>query len=68
MSVKVYEFYPVAGGFSNQTADYHGRTVAVAATSNDEAHALSERKEVGQGWINSIKTGLARYGSDDSTS
>jgi hypothetical protein len=43
-SVKLYELYPVPGGFSNQTADYSGTTVAVAATSNKQAHALAHKK------------------------
>jgi hypothetical protein len=44
-SVKVYELYPLpGGGFSNQTADYAGNTVAVAATSNEQAHALAQKR------------------------
>jgi hypothetical protein len=44
MAVKVYELFPVSGGFSNQTADYAGTTVAVAATSSKQAHALAHKK------------------------
>jgi hypothetical protein len=43
MSVRVYELFPVAGGFSNQTADYDGTTVAVAAGSSKQAHALAHK-------------------------
>jgi hypothetical protein len=43
MSVKVYELFPVAGRFSNQTVDYAGATVAVAATSSKQAHALAHK-------------------------
>jgi PAS domain S-box-containing protein len=44
-SVKLYELFPVPGdGFSNRTAHYSGVTVAVAATSNKQAHALAHRR------------------------
>jgi hypothetical protein len=42
-SVKVYELYPVPGGFSNRTTDYSGTTIAVAAASNDQAHDLAQK-------------------------
>ena len=36
---------PVAGGFSNSTADDAGTTVAVAANSSKQAHALAHKDE-----------------------
>ena len=43
MSVKVYELYPVGGGFSNNSQDYVDAIVAVAAKSSKQAHALAHR-------------------------
>jgi len=41
-ATKVYELYPGGrSGFSNQTADYQGEIVAVAAVSNRQAHYLA---------------------------
>jgi hypothetical protein len=41
-SIKVYELHPLPNGrFSNRTADYAGITVAVAAPSSEQAHALA---------------------------
>ena len=43
MPVRVYELYPAAsGGFSNRTDDYSGTIVAVAASSNEQAHDLAQ--------------------------
>jgi hypothetical protein len=55
-STRVYELYPVPGGFSNQTTDYMGTIVAVAATSSKQAHALAHKKvwannPVGALWV-----------------
>jgi hypothetical protein len=37
-SVKVYELYPVGGGFSSKTIDYRGEIFAVAAVSIKQAY------------------------------
>jgi len=42
--IKVYELFPVGGSFSNDTRDYAGKTVAVAATSSRQAHALAHKR------------------------